>query len=143
MIRRGTDVDGKKAGDDFVPMDRPLMRAARSGNLEMVKVLLKAGADPNWCCCACVTALHEAVRNRHVEVVKQLLKAGADPRILYDGETSCLDLAKRAGDGEIVELIGNWQSEKKPEERGPANGGIQHGVVPTIGRLRRPLAGER
>jgi hypothetical protein len=133
MVRQGADVDGLKAGDDFVPMDRPLMRAARRGDLEMVKVLLKAGANPNWCCCSCVTALHRAIRNHHVEVVRRLLKAGADPRLLYDGGTSCLDLAKQAGDDEVVELISSWQPEKKPQVQRPADGGVQQGVEPLVG----------
>lgn len=105
MVQHGTDVDGKKAGDDFAPLERPLLRASRKGNLTIVNILLKAGADPDWCCCSCVTALHEAIRNRHANIVRRLLAAGSDPEIPYDGEIPTIDLAKKTGDAEIIELV--------------------------------------
>ncbi len=105
MLEKGADPDGKKAGDDFVPIDRPLLRAARKGNLVLVDLLLKAGAMPDWCCCSCVTALHEAIRHRHARVVKRLLDAGSDPKIPYDGEKPTLELAKETGDSQIIALV--------------------------------------
>ena len=60
---------------------------------------------PDWCCCSCVTALHEAIRNRHAKIVRHLLAAGADPKIPYDGELPTLTLAMKSGDREIIELI--------------------------------------
>lgn len=105
MVARGADVDGRHAGDDFAPAERPLLRASRNGNLGIVNLLLKAGAMPDWCCCSCVTALHEAIRHRHADVVKRLLEAGSDPKILYDGETPVLELANATGDSQIIALI--------------------------------------
>jgi ankyrin repeat protein len=105
MVMRGADIDGKHAGDDFVPAERPLLRASRNGNLVIVNLLLKAGAMPDWCCCSCVTALHEAIRHGHADIVKRLLTAGSDPKIPYDGETPTLELAKATGDPAIVALV--------------------------------------
>jgi cytohesin len=101
LIRQGVDVDGRNAGDDMSPAVRPLARAASRGFVQIVEVLLKAGAQPDWCCCSCVTALHEAINNKHVEIVRILLKAGASPTLLYDGETTPLKLAEKAGDERI------------------------------------------
>lgn len=105
FIAKGVDVDGRNVGDDMAPTDRPLARAAGHGYTQIVDVLLKAGASPDWCCCSCVTALHQAIKGKHVEVVRRLLEAGASPTLLYDGEITPLQLAERAGDQQIVELV--------------------------------------
>ena len=105
LIRQGVDVDGKKAGDGVAPAERPLARAAAHGDEKVVAALLEAGADPNWCCCSCVTALHRAILSKNPEIVRRILDAGADPKIPYDGETQTLDLAKKSGDQRILELV--------------------------------------
>jgi hypothetical protein len=105
MVARGVDVNGRRAGDGFAPMDRPLMRAAKNGDELMTDLLLRAGADPDWCCCACVTALHLAIKNKHVRVVSRLLDAGASAEVLYDSQMSPLDLAKQVGSDEIVRMV--------------------------------------
>jgi len=130
MVKEGVDVDGKKAGDDFVPSNRPLMRAARKGNLQMVKLLLKAGALPDWCCCSCVTALHEAVEQGHADVVNTLLKAGADPSIPFAGEIPTLDLAKKTGNARIINLVQERLAEVKRLEPRSPDGGVEQGVGP-------------
>jgi ankyrin repeat protein len=114
MVARGVDVNGRKAGDDFAPMNRPLMRAARRGDVPMTVLLLNAGADPNWCCCDCLSALHLAIQNGHVEVVRRLLDNGADGR--WMGMVSPLELAKRSGNVDIVRLI---EARFPPVDAGP------------------------
>jgi ankyrin repeat protein len=61
----------------------PLIAAAKRGNVELVKMFLDLGLDPNHQNSYGETALHEAVCNREddVEVVKLLLDRGADIRI--------------------------------------------------------------
>lgn len=77
---------GRAALETFDYLDRtPLIAAAQSGHLEVVKYLLDAGADIN----ALTqmnrddkigdTAIARAVREGHLEVVKLLLDRGADP----------------------------------------------------------------
>lgn len=65
--------DARKANDYEVP---PLAEAARTGNLEMCQILLKAGADPN-AAPAGFPLLYGPVNENHPEVVQLLLSAGA------------------------------------------------------------------
>ncbi|HEX6899033.1 MAG TPA: ankyrin repeat domain-containing protein [Thermoanaerobaculia bacterium] len=65
--------DAKTANDYEVP---PLAEAARTGNLEMCQILLKAGADPN-AAPAGFPLIYSPVNEGHLEVVRLLLKSGA------------------------------------------------------------------
>ncbi len=90
----------------FAPLrDAPIVCAAENGNFELVRLLLEYGADPDWCCCSCVTALHVAILNEHTYVVALLLAHGADATIPYDGQISTLDLAEQVGNESIIQMI--------------------------------------
>lgn len=90
----------------------PIIHAAMSGNLELARVLLEYGADPNWCCCDCVTALHEAILNGHADVVGLLLLYGADVTIDPGGNgTSTYELAEQEGNEIIVQMIKEYSSK--------------------------------
>lgn len=65
--------DAKTANDYGVP---PLAEAARTGQLEMCQVLIKAGADPN-AAPAGFPLLYGPVNENHLEVVRLLLASGA------------------------------------------------------------------
>ena len=75
----------EKAG---VPLEKLLMRAASNGNADVVRELIKAGADPKqlqvWGSADSdpCTPLHEA---RGAQVVELLLGAGADPNATTSG----------------------------------------------------------
>jgi hypothetical protein len=112
LIGQGADVND--AGRDDFPGEIPIVAAAAKGDLPIVEVLLEAGANPDACCCACVTALHRAIEGGHSFVVARLLKAGADPRIRYDGGISTLELARRGGHPEIVRHIENALARLPP-----------------------------
>ena len=58
--------------------DTPLIRAARMGNVELVRILLAAHADVHARMTSGDTALSEAMRGGHDEVVALLRAAGAD-----------------------------------------------------------------
>lgn len=71
LAEAGADV--KLANDYEMP---PLAEAARTGNLEMCEILLKAGADPN-AAPAGFPLLYGPINENHLEVVRLLLTSGA------------------------------------------------------------------
>jgi len=79
--------DAKKANDYEVP---PLAEAARTGNLEMCQILLKAGADPN-AAPAGFPLLFWPIGESQLEVVKLLLASGAK---LGEHKQELIDAAK-------------------------------------------------
>jgi hypothetical protein len=74
LVRLGADVNVRHRDD----ADTPLMRAARMGNVELVRILLAAHADVHARMTGGETALSEAIRGGHDEVVALLRAAGAD-----------------------------------------------------------------
>ena len=74
LVRLGADVNVRHRDD----ADTPLIRAARMGNVELVRILLAAHADVHARMTGGETALSEAIRGGHDEVVALLRAAGAD-----------------------------------------------------------------
>jgi ankyrin repeat protein len=85
LAEAGADV--KKVNEYGVP---PLAEAARTGNLEMCEVLLKADADPN-AAPGGFPLLYGPVNEDHPDVVKLLLASGAK---LGEHKASLLETAK-------------------------------------------------
>lgn len=96
LLQNGAGVNEKI--DDLGGLNA-LMLAARRGHLEVVKVLLKAGADPNAFGATDYgkTPLASAITTgkRNVNIVRLLLNAGADPNKprLWLGD-DCVSLVK-------------------------------------------------
>ncbi|KAL8978676.1 MAG: hypothetical protein Q9205_005799 [Flavoplaca limonia] len=114
------------------PWTRPTTSAALNGNLAMIKVLLKAGADFN--CCVSQkdmpylfnvfpekshherrevwenfrqitnTPLQAAVQQENIEIVQFLLEAGASVDMVQNGN-SLLQIAARCNNLELIELL--------------------------------------
>ena len=74
LIGAGARIDTLSRSTDGIPTGTTLMRAATAGNLEAVRELLAAGADPNVSV-VFGTALTQASAEGHYEVVKALLDA--------------------------------------------------------------------
>jgi ankyrin repeat protein len=102
---------------DTDTLTRSLRFASVSGSVEVVRLLIQQGADPNGLDDQAKDfPLANAVRQGHADVVKELLDAGADPtQPVWDeddvgdltGTTSTLvDLAIRQGYPEIARLVG-------------------------------------
>jgi hypothetical protein len=70
-----------------------LANAALTGQVDIVRTLLKSGANPNAASEEHFTALMGAVRAGSIELVQMLLKAGADVNALNEQRETALDLA--------------------------------------------------
>ncbi len=74
----------------------PLRNAAAGGHIEIVKLLLECGADPNLpeeYIAPRGHALHAAVCSGHIEVVKLLLEHGAHPNVEIESSADTLSAA--------------------------------------------------
>jgi ankyrin repeat protein len=77
--------------------------AAASGRADLVKRVLRAGADPNARQQMGYTALHAAAAHDNVEMAQALLDAGADPSLKSDdGQTA----AEKAG-AAVAAMLGS------------------------------------
>ena len=79
--------------------------AAASRNLELAKLVLQAGSNPDAQQQAGYTALHEAAVNNNAELAKALLRAGADPGVRSDSGQTAAELARQKGHMEIAQIL--------------------------------------
>jgi hypothetical protein len=75
LVRAGANVEVRHREGG----DTPLIRAARMGLGDLVRVLLAGGADVHAAATGGATAWSEAAREGHVEVLSLLRAAGAEP----------------------------------------------------------------
>ena len=84
----------------------PLLWPASQGRVELVRVLLDQGVDPDAASDLGETPLMAAVVEGHLEIVRLLLDRGADPnKPDNDGDTPLGNYAAAGGSLEIVELL--------------------------------------
>jgi ankyrin repeat protein len=86
----------------------PLKNAAGKGHLEIVKLLLDRGADPNLPEEGIAPqghALYSAVTNGHYEIAKLLLDRGAFPNPQVESSADALSIAIDRGQSKMVELL--------------------------------------
>jgi ankyrin repeat protein len=83
----------------------PLEEAAAVGSLDTVRLLLEAGADPNFRGRDGWSALHWAAEESHFEVVQLLLEAGANVNAVSSYGTAPLHCAANGGRVSIVNLL--------------------------------------
>ena len=99
----------------------PLHAAAQIGDADLIRVLLKKGADPNAKTAKAMggrgggfrrvigeqTALHAAAAAAHLEAMRALVAGGADPLLQAQGNTTLLMSAAGSGKPEVVKYVYN------------------------------------
>ena len=93
LLRHGADVNAVATNSMKVAV---INSAAASGRADVVKLVLRAGADPNARQMMGYTALHAAAARDSVEMVQALLDAGADPSLQNDDGQTPADKAGSA-----------------------------------------------
>ncbi|GAA5851295.1 hypothetical protein JCM8547_004198 [Rhodosporidiobolus lusitaniae] len=93
-----------------------LMSAATSGNLEIVTLLLGAGADVHATNSKGATALHYAASKGHVNIGRLLITKGADVNARDKANQLPLHRAATTGSVAFVHLILQSKSPNKPEK---------------------------
>jgi ankyrin repeat protein len=101
LLVAGADVHAKiKQFFEFNALDF----AVRNSNLEMAKVLLEGGADPNWINHSPgSTPIIKAIKNNHIEWVSLLLKYGAS--VVFTTGFKPLVEATQQGSPEMIRLL--------------------------------------
>lgn len=102
LVDRGAEVDARGRG---WMTGTPLHSASSGSHVEMVGVLVDAGADPNARQSGGWTPLHSAAQNGNAALVALLLGHGADPTATNDKGVSVLAMAEEAGDDEVITRI--------------------------------------
>ena len=83
----------------------PIQSAAAAGHLEIVRLLIQHGADPNVREQGGYTPLHAAAQNDDEEMIRTLLFGGADLNIKSKDDKTPLDLAMEAGHAKATLLL--------------------------------------
>jgi ankyrin repeat protein len=96
---------GGASPDAAAATGTPLMAASRRGCLEVVDMLLAAGADPCSRMPNGVTALHEAVGADNERVAGRLLQAGVPADCTTGSGLTPLQIAAAHGDGNLIRLL--------------------------------------
>ena len=108
------------ASDKNAPLDATgqLISAARSGDLETIKLLLKNGADVNAKDTGGGTALSWAAGAGQTDSVRLLLDRGANINVIDSAGNTALMLAAVADHKDVVQLLLDKGADVNPKDKG-------------------------
>lgn len=107
LIRLGGDVNApSRNGMRVCPLHSAAAHADPVKAVELARLILQAGADPNAKQQGGFTALHEAALHGKLALIALLLEYGADPAIDNDASVGPIDLARSAGHADAVRQLG-------------------------------------
>lgn len=96
----------KIGGRSRKPLENTALNAAAAANhLDVCRLLLEAGADPNSRQAGGYVPLHAAAQNGNRPLAELLLERGADRASMTDDGRTPLDLARAAGWEELSEIL--------------------------------------
>ena len=104
-LAQGASVNCQFKDDLYTPLHTACSSTATEGSLEVLKLLLKRGADPNACNKWRETPLLIAANNGHRQAVEALLDNGADASLCSEAGWSALTFAAHKGYDDIVTLL--------------------------------------
>ena len=99
----------------------PLYYAAANGHVNVMRVLLDAGANMSYRHTKGWTALIEASKKSHFDAVKLLLERGADVNQESGDRQTSLIAASKKGHGDIVRLLLKYGAEKTHKDNDNRN----------------------
>ena len=106
------DADTDMCGD--ICGETPLLSAAFNGDLDIVRLLLEAGADKEKFDIDGQTALHNASEKGHLETVRLLLESGSNRDPCDNQGRTPLHLAFEGGHLEVARLLLDSGAKKEP-----------------------------
>jgi len=110
LTSRKADLNAKESGGDRTPC----MIAVANNNLETLKTLLKAGADPDCQAKDGATALFIAAQEGYIEYVRILLEYNANVDLAHESGNKPLDVASLSeNNAEVINLLKQYQQPQR------------------------------